>query len=116
MAVIFRHGCVRSGGSHRWDHDSWLVTRLAERVLGPPADVAGKAFASGLEKFLRRRNEAAVQLILDAAGELNSAGVAPTPVPGRILLPILQHGSLEDESLRRTWARLLANAANPANS
>src|SRR5581483_8633125 len=46
-----------------------------------------------------------------------AAGKAPQPVPGRLLLPILEKGSLEEDGdLQQRWAALLANsAAQPEN-
>ena len=47
--------------------------------------------------------------------ELLEANGSPTkPVQLKVLLPSLEHGSLEDENyLQDRWAALLANAANP---
>ena len=44
---------------------------------------------------------------------LNDAGRDAAAVPGRVLLPLLEAASLEDDQqLRRMWSTLLANAAD----
>jgi hypothetical protein len=45
---------------------------------------------------------------------LNERGVTPQQVPMKLLSPILENGSIEeDESMIDRWATLLANAADP---
>ncbi len=53
--------------------------------------------------------------MVEGAGKmLDTAELDPQPVPGRILFPILQHASVEeDDDLRAKWTALLANAASP---
>lgn len=44
---------------------------------------------------------------------VETAGIQPAPVPPKILLPILQYASIEeDNDLRGRWAALLARASN----
>ena len=51
---------------------------------------------------------------MEAATLLHDATVEPQAVPGRLLLPILEWSSVQDEpELRLKWAALLANAATP---
>jgi hypothetical protein len=41
------------------------------------------------------------------------SGDSPSPVPGRILMPILDYASVEDDdAMQRKWGALLANAAS----
>jgi hypothetical protein len=48
---------------------------------------------------------------------LREARMKPQPVPGRILLPLIESCSLEEEpDLQRRWAALLANAASDGES
>jgi hypothetical protein len=45
---------------------------------------------------------------------LNQAGIEPKSVPLRVLVPLLEGASLEDDDdLSTKWAALLANAATP---
>lgn len=89
-----------------------LATDFLSRVLAPAADATGVALAYPIEEWHRRRVERANEMVVSAARILEGDGVDPQPVPGRILFPILQSGSLEeDDALRSTWARLLASAA-----
>jgi hypothetical protein len=51
-------------------------------------------------------------LVEEAAAAVAGTGGEPQPVPGRLLMPILEKGSLEeDEELHQRWVNLLANAA-----
>lgn len=87
-----------------------LVKDLVERFLGPAVDAKGQA----LKEWLESRNERAANTLLGASEMLHVAGIAPQPVPGRILFPLLQSAALEEnEALARQWAALLANAATP---
>jgi hypothetical protein len=94
-----------------------LATSLLERLLGPAVDAAGNALAHPIIEWQKRRVAKAAQLLDDAANMLSGAGIEPQQVPGRILLPILQHASLEaDDTLHSKWAALLANAATPTKA
>ncbi len=91
-----------------------VVKDFLGRVLGPVGDATGKALAYPLEEFQRRRIERANDVVVKAARKLSAHNVEPSPVPDRILLPLLQAASLEDEdSLRSLWSNLLAAAADP---
>lgn len=90
-----------------------LVTGLLVRMLGGPADAVGEVLAEPIREWQRKRLERAREVITGAATILERAGEEPQPVPGRILMPILEHSSLEeDDDLRSKWAGLLANAAS----
>jgi hypothetical protein len=82
--------------------------KLAEIGLTPVV----KEWGDGVAAEMRQRREEA----LNAAGDmLEEAGVQPTAVPHRVLVPALQAASLEDDQeLRRRWATLIANAADPS--
>jgi Abortive infection alpha len=89
-----------------------LATDFLSRVLAPGADATGVALAHPIEEWHRKRVDRANEIVVSAARILEEEGVDPQPVPGRILFPILQSGSLEEnDALRSTWARLLASAA-----
>ena len=82
-----------------------MAGKLVERVLGPAADELGEIVRA---KVNSRRNK----VIEKAAAGLNEAKVEPREVPLRLLAPIIEHASLEDDaSLADKWAALLANAA-----
>ena len=87
-----------------------LVKDLVERILGPAADAKGLA----LREWIEQRHNRATDTLFEAGTLLRDAGIEPQPVPGRILLPLLEKASLQDQSeLQRKWAALLANAATP---
>lgn len=92
-----------------------VVGDFLAKLITPTAEAAGTTLASPIREWHRRRLERARALLLDAAGMVAEHRKKPQPVPGRILMPILEKGSLEDDrSLRRTWSRLLASAAMPS--
>jgi len=89
-----------------------LVTNLLERMLGPAADAAGEIAAHPLKEFHRRRVKQAEQVVFTAANMVAESGLEPQEVPGRVLWPILEQGSLEDDTdLAIRWAAMLASAA-----
>jgi hypothetical protein len=87
-----------------------LVTHFLERLFGPTIDYAGQ----GIRGWVEKRTTRGQQVIVNAATMLQEAGIEPQQVPGRILLPLIEYSSLEDEpELQRKWSSLLANAASP---
>ena len=90
------------------------ATGFLDAVIKPTAKAVGEDLLTRYRSW-QGQNLAAV--VTDASELLHSVGQAPQPVPGRILFPILEYASVEeDDSLRRKWAALLANAASVDNS
>lgn len=90
------------------------LTSIIGRMLNPSADAIGQGISAPFHEWAKRRMERAGAVLIEAAEILEQKNVEPIQVPGRILMPILEHSSIEeDSSLRTTWARLLANAAVP---
>jgi hypothetical protein len=80
-------------------------------VYAEPARSLGALIALPLNKRLFRN---AVKAIVEANRLLKEAGVSPRQVPLSIIHPAMQSASLEeDPELQKTWANLLANAADP---
>ena len=91
-----------------------VTAKFLERIFGPPADALGGAISDPIERWRKKRNDRAIETLTEAAELLSSANREPRAVPGRILFPILEHSSLEDDDdLRHRWARLLSRAADP---
>jgi hypothetical protein len=89
-----------------------LVKEFLGKVLMPSAEASGQLLAQPLQEWHKRRVARATSLVLEAAAQLENAGSPPQPVPGRILMPLLEKGSLEEDAdLQNHWAALLANAA-----
>ena len=89
-----------------------LVKDFLSRLLAPTGDAVGKALAHPVEEWQRRRVERASELVAAAAALVVGTGAEAQPVPGRVLWPILQNGSLEEEpELQDRWAALLASAS-----
>jgi hypothetical protein len=91
-----------------------VVSDIGKRLLGPFADRAGDKLA---DHFFKKHSDNATATLVSAAEMLSSAALEIQPVPGRILIPLLQAASLEDdEMLRQKWAALLANAASSTDA
>lgn len=89
------------------------ISAFLEKISGPFATEVGAAFGDKA-KLYRLKN--AVHCIKKAKVMLEEAGIDPGQVEPKILLPLLEHASLEDgEELQDRWAALLANAANPSS-
>ncbi|GAB3843659.1 hypothetical protein GCM10028822_00060 [Hymenobacter terrigena] len=81
------------------------------KVLGPSTEELGEV---GREYVKKWRTGNAAQTAAQASTMLDDAGIAPQPVAPKVLLPLLEAASLEDDEFLRTqWAALLANAATP---
>lgn len=87
---------------------------LLDKLLSPSLDAIGEGIAAPLIAWKDHRIKRANATLDDAAAIIRAENVEPQTVPGRILWPILERSSLEDdEDLHRLWARLLATAASP---
>ena len=72
-----------------------------------------QAAAHPILEWQRKRVSRAQELVERAAYQLQAHGHEPKSVPGRVLMPLLESGSLEeDERLKEVWANLLARAAS----
>ncbi|WP_231403253.1 Abi-alpha family protein [Hymenobacter guriensis] len=86
-----------------------VVVPFLNKILGPTGDEIGKFVLSRL-KLLPIIKQ--VQLYSKADAMLKDSGVVPHQVESKILLPLVEAASLEeDDSLFNKWAALLANAA-----
>jgi hypothetical protein len=84
------------------------------RIVNPSADAIGQGLSISWKQWAKRREENAARTVIDAATILVAEHITPQAVPGRILLPILESSSVEeDDELHQMWARLLAGAADP---
>jgi hypothetical protein len=90
-----------------------VVADLVGKVLIPTAEAAGE----NLRDYLIAKRDRGVSVVMKASDYLDQKAVAPMPVPGRILWPLLTSASQEDDdAMRDVWAQLLANAADRAFS
>jgi hypothetical protein len=86
------------------------VKPFLDKVIGPGAEELGEAGRDYI-KGVRTRN--AEKTISKASKMLDAVGAEPASVPLRVLAPLLENASLEDDDfLSNAWAALLANAAN----
>lgn len=80
-----------------------------KKISGPLASEIGEAVAQPLREWRARRAAAA---IAGAKQMLDDCGITPQPISPKLLVPLAEAASLEDEDeLTIRWAALLANAA-----
>jgi hypothetical protein len=90
-----------------------LVDNLA-KLTGPMSEELGLFFGDKVRAF-RQRN--LVTIVDGSVKKLEDAGKPVHPVPPRLLLPIMEAASLEDnQSLQEMWSGLLASASEQADN
>jgi hypothetical protein len=86
-------------------------TGIVKRMLGPAADELAEMWKDNVRLY-RYGNQ--MRCVEKAEKMAKDAGFAPSAVPPKILFPLLEGVSFEDnESLQDMWAALLANASSP---
>jgi hypothetical protein len=89
-----------------------LVKDFLGKILAPTGDAVGQAMAHPIVEWQKLRVERANKLVIRAAQIVSDMGAEAHAVPGRLLFPLLERGSLEeDDALAERWAALLANSA-----
>jgi hypothetical protein len=90
------------------------VSDLIQSLFGPAATEAGLLLRDQVKHWRAKRT---IRLFEHTKALLAEAKIQPTQVPLKILLPIIDNASIEDEDdLQDIWANLLANAADPRKS
>src|SRR5215472_13690291 len=86
-------------------------TAIVKRMLGPAADEVAEMWRDQVRVYRYGRQ---LKLLEKAEKMARDAGFTPQPVPPKILFPLLEGASFEDnEDLHDMWAALLANASSP---
>ena len=86
-------------------------TGIIKRMLGPAADEVAEMWR---DRFRLYRYERQLKCVEKAEQMAQEAGFTPQAVPPKILFPLLEGASFEEnEDLHTMWAALLANAASP---
>ena len=86
-------------------------SNLVEILFGGAAEEIGRLWQDRLKvrRFKRR-----LKLYEEIAREINDSGIEPIAIPDHIWLPALSAASpIDDAGIRKLWATLLTNAANP---
>jgi hypothetical protein len=91
-------------------------TKIAEdflrEIVIPPAAEFGQLLADPIRSF-RFANQ--VRILVKAKEKLKANGISPDKVSLKVLVPLLENGSLEESpDMVERWATLLATAANPS--
>lgn len=89
-------------------------TAIVKRMLGPAADELAEMLRDQVRLY---RYERQLKCLEKAERMAKDAGYTPQAVPPKILFPLLEGASFEEnEHLCTMWAALLANAASPKNA
>ena len=98
------------------------ANEFLSKIFGPLAEKTGDILSNLLDGSLGMkvklwRYKRIIETILKARQYLLDKGINPKAVPLKILHPLLESASLEDNGdMQGIWAALLANAADPKNS
>jgi hypothetical protein len=86
-------------------------TAIVKKMLGAAADELAEMWRDQVRMY---RYERQLKCVEKAEKMAQDAGFTPQAVPPKILFPLLEGASMEeDENLHDMWAALLANAASP---
>jgi len=89
-------------------------TAIVKRMLGPAADELAEMWRDQVRLYRYGRS---LSMLKNAEKMAQEAGFTPQAVPIKLLFPLLEGASLEEnEDLHDMWAALLANAASPENA
>jgi hypothetical protein len=88
-------------------------TALARRMLGPAADEVAEMMRDSIRVYRYQRQ---LKLLHKAEAMTSKAGYTPETVSLKLLFPLLEGASLEEnEDLHTMWAALLAHASHPGS-
>lgn len=91
-----------------------LAVDLLRRLAGPAADQVGLMLG---DKVWEYRANNLIKITMRTQRKLRGAGLPANPVPPRLLLPLIESCSVEDnETLQEMWAGLLATASRETDS
>src|ERR1700733_524274 len=101
-------------GAARVAAGSIPFTGIVKRMLGPAADEVAAMWADKVRLY---RYERQLKCVEKAEKIAQEAGFTPQAVPPKILFPLLEGASMEnDEHLHDMWSNLLANASSPTTA
>jgi hypothetical protein len=85
------------------------VHELILRLFGPAADEAGELFKDYVHHYRERKK----RFFETTLSKISKADIQPHPVPLKLLKPIIENATIEDnDELQDVWANMLSNAAN----
>lgn len=90
------------------------IADIVDKIAGPGAEELGLTFQDHIRVFRFKRQ---VRLFEQVKRICAEAGIEPQRVPLKLLAPIVEGASVEeDDDLQDIWARLLASAADPKSN
>jgi hypothetical protein len=110
---IIKHvpGVMKAGGAIA---GGWKLSDVAKAFLGPAVGEFAERWRDEVRLYRFGRQ---LECLKKAEQMAKDAGLTPKAVPIKILFPLLEGASLEEnEELHTMWAALLANAAKPGDA
>ena len=90
------------------------AAEFLDKIVGPALSDIGGILSDEI-RFFRLKNQ--IRIVQKAEAYFVKKGIEPVKVPLKILAPLLEYGSLEeDEIIQDKWASLLIHAADPGTS
>jgi hypothetical protein len=90
------------------------ASHFLEIILKPPLQELGLLVQDRVKLW---RFKQQVNIINNAKVFLDKKGISPQKVPLKVLVPLLENGSLEEDfNMQQKWSSLLASAADPSNN
>lgn len=87
-----------------------LAKSFIGKILGPASEEIGLLVSDNI-RYFRFKNQ--VRILIKANNYVESKGLKVKHIPTKILVPLLENASLEDdEELQDEWARLIGNMAD----
>jgi hypothetical protein len=87
---------------------------LLQALFGPAAEEAGLMLKESVQRFRQMRR---TRFFGRTQEKLSNAHIKPSHVSLKILIPIIDNASMEeDDDIQDIWANLLASAANPTEA
>jgi len=87
-----------------------LVKDFVGKLIGPTIEEVGLLFSDKI-KFYRFKNQ--VNILIKAKTYVQNKGINIKEIPTKILVPLLENASLEDDSeMQDKWANMIGNLAD----
>jgi hypothetical protein len=91
-----------------------VIAKQGQDFIGAATGHPGESMGTIFGGWMRRRKENAERVASGAHLTLLNIGLKADEVPLRVLMPALEHASVEEDmSMQDRWSNLLANAADP---
>ena len=86
-----------------------IAEKMLDKLVGPAISETGELIADKI-KFYRFKNQ--IKILNNVKKLLEENGLSPKQIPIKLVVPLLENASLEeDSSLQEMWSRLIMNSS-----